>query len=264
MINRLALDHLTAIEAHPARLVEIAGATGFGAVCLFQRAMAELPLMPSYDLVADPAARREVRARADQLGIAIELAYPFSFGSRTEVMTLRPDLECAAELGAGVVNALVYDRDEQRRADRLAEFCDLAAPLGLKTAVEFFPGSAVRDLAQASALVGRVDRPGSIGINVDLLHLVRSGGSPRDLHAIEPEEIFYAQVCDGPIWLTPAEAQSEASSNRLLPGAGEFDIAGFLDVLPEACPVSLEIPRSDPADLEERARQAITAYEGVR
>jgi sugar phosphate isomerase/epimerase len=260
----VALDHLTVIGAKPLALVEAASRSGYSGVCLFQKSMAELPLMADYDLVSDKAERDATRRASIDLGVAIELVYPFSFGSRTLVQSFEPDLECAAELGARRVNALVYDRDISRAADNLSAFVTLASRLGLKTAVEFFPGSQVADLQGALALLERVDNPDWLGLNVDLLHLMRSGGTVTQIVGNLGTNIFIAQVSDGPLILEQSEIAFEASSNRLLPGYGEFDIAAFVARLPAECPICLEIPMTTTAnaspDPSTKAAAALNAY----
>jgi sugar phosphate isomerase/epimerase len=41
----------------------------------------------------------------------------------------------------------------------------------------------------------------------------------------------------------PVDPAIEASSDRLLPGTGGFDLPGFIAALPAQCPLSVEIPR---------------------
>lgn len=236
----LALDHLTVGDCGPLALVEVAHAAGARAVGLFLHAMDVLPHLPRYDLVADRPLRRETRARAEALGVGIDLAYPFTLTGRTEVATLLPALDCAAEIGAARINMLVYDRDPARRADRFAALCEAARGFELGIAVEFFPASQVRTLADALALVRDV---GGAGVNVDLLHLVRSGGTLAELAAAPCDRIACAQLCDGPADCPPDARDREASAERLLPGDGAFDLAGFVHTLPPACPLSVEVPR---------------------
>lgn len=260
----VALDHLTAIDANPRELVDAASMSGYSGVCLFQKSMAELPLMPHYDLISDKAQRDATKQASVDLGVSIELVYPFSFGSRTNVHSFEPDLECAAELGARRVNVLVYDRDQARAADNLRAFVDLAGRYGLQTAIEFFPGSRVSGLQDAVELLKQVGRPERFGLNVDLLHLIRSGGDISQIAGLAEESIFVAQVSDGPLNLDQSQFAYEASSNRLLPGRGEFDIAAFVASLPERCPICLEIPIADSGestlDSAGKAKTAMNAY----
>jgi sugar phosphate isomerase/epimerase len=264
-IPALALDHLTVTDSTPAQLAEIASAVGCRAICLFMEPMEVLPRMPPFDIYGDAAERRRTRARMDDLGIGLDLAYPFSLAGRSEIADFGPKLECAAYLGARFVNVLAYDREPARRIDKFGAFCALAESFGLGTVVEFYPLSQVRSLAEALDLVTAIGRPGRVGINVDLLHLMRSGGSVQELAEAPADYILYAQQCDGPEHFDQARWDFEASSQRLLPGRGVFDLAGFAKALPPGCPVSVELPQETAivagVPALERARQAV---EGVR
>ena len=260
-MRRLALDHLTAVDTNPVHLVEIARATGYDAVCLFLAAMPVLPLMPVFDCIADRPLRRELRAAFAATAIAFDLAYPFTLTGRSVIADYAPALDCVADLGGGMVNVLLYDRDPVRRMDGFAAFCDLAGSHGLAVAVEFYPPSQIASLGAAYDLAARLARPGRVGINVDLLHLMRSGGGAADL-AEATDMIVYAQVCDGPA--VAVDAAYEASAQRLLAGAGVFDMAGFLAALPPGCPVSIEIPRDDcvaTLSAHDRAAQALASVQ---
>ncbi|MEZ5696289.1 MAG: TIM barrel protein [Sphingomonadaceae bacterium] len=238
----LALDHLTVVDAAPVDLIELAHGAGFRAIGLFLHAMKELPLMPPFDLVADRQMRGTVRERAEQLGVGIDIAYPFSLGGSGDLRDFEPAMECAAELGAAFLNLLIFDRDEARRADRLAQFATLAAGFGLTPLIEFYPQSAVASLTDAVALLENLPEPGLAALNVDLLHLYRSGGTSEQVRALPQEMLAYAQICDGPLQRERSEWAVEAGSARQLPGDGAFDLAGFLDALPQPCRVSVEVP----------------------
>lgn len=259
----LALDHLTVADAGPAELVAIAHAVGCPAICLFLGSMAVLPQMPAFDLCGNVQARRELKARMADAGVGLDLAYPFTLAGRTTIESLRPALDSAAALGARMVNVLAYDRDPGRRIETFAGFCDSAREYGLSVVVEFFPSSQVRTLGEALALVAAIGRPGEVGVNVDLLHLMRSGGTIEEVAAAPPGSILYAQMCDGPAAVDPACRDHEASSQRLLGGEGVFDCAGFAAALPAGCPISVELPQGDAlaagVPALERARRAVSS-----
>lgn len=264
----LALDHITTVDCTPSQLVETASAAGCRAVCAFLTPMSVLPDMPPFELHPGSDELRATKARMEDLSIGLDIAYPFTLASRTEIESLRPLLECAAGLNAWSVNVLNYDRDPARRLDQFSRFCELAAgEYGLNVVLEFFPASQVKTLAQALELVTQVGRPGQVGVNVDLLHLVRSGGSIADLRAAPPEYILYGQFCDAPAACADERRDFEASSQRMLAGSGELDVAGFASALPECCRASVEIPRHDAlaagVSAVERARQAVASVESV-
>lgn len=261
----LVLDHLTVVDADPVDLVRLARGQGCSGVGLFLASMPVLPLMPVFDCLADTALQRLLRAALMDEGVALDLVYPFTLTGRSVAPDFVPALDCAAELGARRVNALVYDRDPARRADQFLAFCDLAHARGLGVVVEFYPPSRIADLPAALDLVLGVGRPGEVGVNVDLLHLMRSGGSPADLAQAAAGLVLFAQVADGPI-VAPEDPAVEASSRRLLPGEGAFDCAGFVRALPADCPLAIEAPRD--ADVPNipaatRAARAVAALRGL-
>ena len=260
-----ALDHLTVTDTTPSQLVEIAHAIDCRAICLFMEPMEVLPRMPRFDLYGATAERRETKARLKALGVGVDVAYPFTLAGRTEIDNFRPALDCAAFLEARFVNVLAYDRDPARRLDKFGRFCELAQGFGLGVVVEFYPLSQVRSLSEALELVARIGRPRQVGVNVDLLHLMRSGGSIADLSAAPADHILYGQQCDGAAHYDEQRWDFEASSQRLLPGQGVFDLAGFARALPAGCPVSVELPQDSALEngvpVLARARQAV---DGVR
>lgn len=262
-MQRLALDHITAVDTTPLQLAQIARQAGCDGMCLFMEPMDVLPLMPKFDIYADRVARAELWRVMCDLGVALDLAYPFTLSGRTEVAAFSTAMECAAELGAGLINALLYDREPGRRLERFGAFCDLAGSFGLRVGVEFYPPSQVGSLAAALDLVGAIGRPGKVGVNADLLHLMRSGGSVAELAAAPAQYVLYGQVADGPA-TAPEDADYEASSARMLCGEGAFDVAGFVRALPEGCPISVEIPRNHAMGGETAAMRAQRAVNSAR
>lgn len=257
----LALDHLSVADTSPPQLIEVAAGGGAQAVCLFLESMAILPSMPEFSLVRDRGARRETLARMEALGVGVDLVYPFTLATRTDVEAFRPALEVAAELGARAANVLVYHRDAGPRAECFARFSALALEYGLQVAVEAYPLSRVRTLDDALALAAVAAAPGKVGLNVDLLHLVRSGADLAALRAAPPEAILYGQYSDAPASCDPADREHEATFQRFYPGEGGLDVEGFAMSLPPAVPTSVEVPREDlrlaGVSAAERARLAL-------
>lgn len=239
---RHALDHLTLVDAAPLALARTAAETGYRGICCFLQSMDVLPSMPDFDLVRDPAAMRALRREIDQSGIALDLVYPFTLSRHIPIEDFGPALDCAATLGARFANVLSYDRDPSRRADQFAAFCDLADVRGIGTVLEFFPRSAVGTLGEALLLAGAVEHRGRVGVNVDLLHLMRSGGCVAELAEAPSELLLYAQLCDGPAECTDEVRDHEASRERQLPGTGAFDVRAFVSALPATCLTSIEAP----------------------
>ncbi|MGH7027605.1 sugar phosphate isomerase/epimerase family protein [Brevundimonas sp.] len=261
-----ALDHLTVIEATPLVLAETAARAGFRRLCTFVRSIDGLG-GPSFDLTRDGGARAATRAALDRLGLSVDVAYPFTISDRTRPGDFEADLACAAELGARFVNLLVFARDSGRIQDETARFCERAGCHGLGVAIEMVPASTVRTLAQAAALVRSLGSPGNVGVNLDVLHLYRSGDDPR---AVTPyrDDIVYLQICDGPLDLPVEGRRAEASLQRRLPGRGDFALRELLESLP-LVPASVEIPDAaamragrDPVQRARAAGEAASAILG--
>jgi sugar phosphate isomerase/epimerase len=256
----LALDHLTAVDAGPLDLMDLAAGAGCQAVSLFLYPLSVLPQMPAFDLVGDRAARERCVARRDELGLRVDLAYPFTLAGGTDPDLLVPALVAAAGLGAFAINVLVYDRDPDRRVARLARLAHLAGDHGLATAVEFFPASQVRSLAEGLALVEAVGAA-NLGLNVDLLHLVRSGEGVSALAQAPSGRLFYGQLCDGPLVCPPEARDREAAFERMAPGEGDLDVVGFVAALPATLRLSVEAPLGAAlaagAPISERVRRAV-------
>lgn len=262
-MQRLALDHLTAVDTTPIELAEAARAVGCDAICLFMEPMDILPLMPKFDIYSDLAARRVLKQRMNDLGVTLDVAYPFTIAGRTRVEDFVVAMECAADLDALLVNALIYDRDPARRVDNFGAFCDLAARFDLRVGIEFYPPSQAPSLAAALDLAATMNRPAKVGINADLLHLMRSGGTLAQLADAPASSILYGQLSDGPA-TRPDDLDFEASSARLLAGEGDFDLAGFVRALPEGCPLSVEIPRNGAVGNEPTAERVRKAVDSAR
>jgi sugar phosphate isomerase/epimerase len=199
--------------------------------------------MPAFSLVDDVEGQKRLSDHCQTREVAIDLVYPFTLAGSTQPEAFAPSLKAAAAIGAKAINVLVYDRDLDRRVANTSRLCDLAADQGLNVAVEFFPASQVGSLREALALVAACQRP-ALGINVDLLHLVRSGEGVAALDRAACERVIYAQICDGPAELDADQRAHEAAFERQPPGRGQFDVAGFLSRLPAATPISVEAPQA--------------------
>jgi sugar phosphate isomerase/epimerase len=241
----LALDHITVVDTTPAELAAVAAQTGCDGICIFLHSMPDaLPRLPAYNLITDVSARRETRKICADLGVAIDLAYPFTLASRTNIADFAPALEASADLGAPVVNALLYDRDPVRRLENFGAFCDLAGGYGLEAVVEFYPPSQIKSLADVLTLLRDAGR-GNAGINLDLLHHVRSGGGLDELICAPAGAFRLVQLSDGPASIAEDKLVWEAGMQRLLPGAGALPLRNMLAQLPAKVRLSVEVPQEE-------------------
>jgi sugar phosphate isomerase/epimerase len=146
-------------------------------------------------------------------------------------MTADYVLPIAAKLGAQTVSVaeltgLPFDPVEIAR--HFAALCDRAAEFALRLAIEFVPTGAIADLDRALEIVDRAGR-GNGGIMLDSWHFFRSGSSLDRLARMPGERIFSVQLNDA---LAAPEADLNMGMvNRLLPGEGELDLAGFMQAL---------------------------------
>ncbi len=259
---QLSLDHITVTDTTPAQLAQIAAATGCTGICPFLHSMAVLPAMPEYDLTRDRTTLRETRAVLDDLGLTVDLVYPFTMAGRTVVADFAAALEAGAALGAPLANVLCYDRDPTRRTEKLVELAELAASFGLGLAIEFYPPSQVRTLA---ATLTEIERTGrfDIGVTLDLLHVMRGGEAQASMAMMRDPRIRIGQIADGPADIAPEKIEWEAGIQRVLPGEGAFDIASFVRALDPAVPLSVEVPQQAALDAGvpslDRARGAVEA-----
>jgi sugar phosphate isomerase/epimerase len=245
---------MTVLEVPATELVSIADEVGCEFVCVFVHVpFPNLPFGP-----VTPELAPELRARTDATGVAVTNVEFFVLTPEVEIESFRPAVELGAEIGGGRLVTLVHDTDRARATDSLARLCALAAEHGLEVGIEFMPRApGCPTIEAASELVRRVDAA-NLGFAVDPLHLVRSGGTPADV-AAQPAELFaYAQICDGLDFAVGPDYREEVFE-RALPGEGVFPLAAFVDALPAATPVDVEVPSRNGLPPLDRARRAAAA-----
>ena len=250
----LCLDHLTLSDLTALQLIDVAHQTGCASVSLFIK---PLPLGPYADLLHDKAARAEVIRALRDGGLGVGIVEPFMLEESTDWDELQRTVELTAELG-GRVNALGFDTDPARLRDAMCRLATLASAAGVQMAIEAFPLSAVR--TQADALDLALAAGAHVGLCVDTLHVIRSGGKWDDVAALPPERILHVQLNDGPLE-PPADRYREATIARLLPGQGEFGLDAFLPLIPPSATVAVEAPFIAPAGMTptDRGRIAVQA-----
>jgi len=235
----LSLAHLSELEVPPADLVEIAGAAGFASIGI--RAMAASPGGIEYPLRA-ATEQAEMRRRCASTGVEVLYVEMVSLSRATRVTECLPLLETGAAIGATRLAVAGDDADFAVVAERMAELCDLAAPLGIAVDLEFMPFRPVQSLAHAVDVVRRAARPNA-HVLVDALHVFRSGSSLVDLARLDREKFGTFQICDAPTISPPRDQLVlEARTNRLLPGAGGLDLGALMAALPADIAYGVEVP----------------------
>lgn len=150
-------------------------------------------------------------------------------------------LEVGGEIGARNALIVSQDPDMAANADRFAALAAFALAHGVQPNLEFLPVLAIKTLPQALDIIAPV---AGAGVLVDLLHLVRSGGSVADLASVPAARLHYAQLCDGLAVLgdnSPAAVLADALDGRSIPGEGALPAEAFVRALPTGLPLSLEI-----------------------
>lgn len=181
-------------------------------------------------------------------------------------------LEVAVETGAPLIVCVapirfenMPPRDEVIAAvsDRLAMLADLAAPAGVRLALEQVGLSSTRvgarsgisSLEDASAVVEAVGP--SAGLVLDSYNLATGGVRFEEVARLPSDRIALAHVVDG----------SPSGGPRELPGDGELPLGSFVAALAEASfegALSIELfPAKSPPDPLEFARRGLDALRSL-
>lgn len=138
-------------------------------------------------------------------------------------------VKCVGEihLASGEAQATGYPLPQV--IDAFGGLCRDAARVGTRVSIEIVPGSGVRDLATARAIVeGAGEKNG--GMLIDIWHMARGGIPYDDILTVPPHLITAIEVDD-------ADAEQvgtifeDTINNRRLPGEGALDVPRFLDVI---------------------------------
>lgn len=237
----ISLDQLTVIGVSHAELVEVAAAAGFDAIGPIN-AVRAYEGVPAAHLKAGSPEVRDLRRALDGAGLFINNVDGFALTPDAPLAEMRASLELMAELGARRAVALVFDPDASRAFDNFCRLDAWAQAAGMGLVLEFTPLSQVPGLADAVAYVQRVGSD-NVGLLVDILHLMQSGGSPADLAGVPPGLIRGAQLCDGPAAPSFEAYAHAAIYDRGLPGEGELPVEAFVKALPADVVLGVEAPR---------------------
>lgn len=263
MARALALHHLTVREVSAPRLIEIAASLGCPDVCVFTHAP-RIPIpgatFTRYPLVSNENLK-DVLAAMDAHGVGIGNIEFFPVTEHPDLGDYRPSFEIGAAIGARRAVTHIHDSEPMRAVDTLGRLCDVAAEYGLKLGLEFMGLTpACASIGQALNYVIQVGRD-NIGVALDALHLVRTGGTAEDVAAIPPHHFCYAQICDGFGMEVTGDYRGEGQ-DRQAPGDGDWPLQAIFSALPAATPVDVEIPSTTRVgqgiDPEVRARDAVT------
>ncbi len=196
---------------------------------------------PDWSLQSDPMLRREMISALHERSVSISLGEGFAMRPDVNMADRAADMDTMAELGARGLGAVSMEPDEPRAMDEFAELAEMAGERGMLATIEFAPIQVVNSLNKAIEFVRHADRA-NCGLLIDAMHFFRSGGLVKQIAAIDPAMIRYAQLCDAPAGGPGPDYMTEAMFGRRVPGEGEFPLAAFVAALPKDIPLGLEIP----------------------
>ena len=190
------------------------------------------------DLVVSDLSPEEVRARAQRLGISLDLYQPFRDFEGVSEELLADNLR-RAEARFVVMNRLGMDTllvcsnvatatvdSDEVSAQQLRQLGDLAAAHGVKVAFEALAwGRFVDDYRRAWRIVELADHP-AVGTCLDSFHILSRGHDPAAIEDIPGDKIFFVQLADAP--RLSMDVLSWSRHHRLFPGEGDFDLGGFV------------------------------------
>lgn len=249
-MDRIGIEFITVFGLPPIEFVHLAADVGCRQIGLALAPMFETPLdYPAWSLRDDPVLRREVVAAMRERGVSISVGEGFLVWPRTDMRDCAADLDTMCELGVRRINVCSVDPDTGRSFDQFAALVERAEAVGLETTLEFGPIFTIPDLPTALAALRHVGRS-SFRLLIDTLHLARAGLGPKDIAAIDPGIIGYAQLCDARLAFTPESYMNEARFERMVPGTGELPLFDIVAALPRDIVLGLEVPMLSEAQAE--------------
>jgi sugar phosphate isomerase/epimerase len=153
-----------------------------------------------------------------------------------------------------------YQGDLDEAAAGFADVCDRLAALGMGAAIEFLPEmSNIPDAASALEIVRLAGRDNG-GLCIDSWHHFRGANDLQMLASVPAQRVLDAQINDGPPTKVDPDYYTDCTRHRLVPGAGTFDLVGFVRILDASgvdVPFSVEVISQDLERLppEEAARR---------
>jgi 4-hydroxyphenylpyruvate dioxygenase len=205
------------------------------------------------DLINSASSPAQIRERAADLGLRIELYQPFRDFEGVEPARLAANLSRAsakfrlmAELGVDTMlvcsSVTAPLGDDDLMAGQLRRLAETAAKHGIRVAYEALAwGRHVNDYRHAWRLVAAAGHP-NLGVCLDSFHILSRGHDPAGIRDIPGDKIFFLQLADAPP--LSMDVLQWSRHYRCFPGQGSFDLTGFLGHVLAAGyhgPLSLEV-----------------------
>jgi sugar phosphate isomerase/epimerase len=142
-------------------------------------------------------------------------------------------LDLCRRLGVGTlvvvgdITGPLTQQDLDRVRVSLHECARAAKPHGVRLAFEFQGRATLaNNLQTAASLVAEVDSP-HLGLCLDVFHYYIGPSKSEDLGYLCNENLFHVQFCD----LAWQAREFASDADRILPGDGDFHLAGIVDRL---------------------------------
>jgi len=267
-MERLGIEFLSVFGLPPVEFVTLAADLGCRYISTGLTSVPyNPPTYPPFSLKDDPALRREMIAALRDRGVSISLGEGMLVRPEKDVRDLVSDLEIMGELGIRRINTLSLDPNRTRSIDQFGTLVDMASAVGMEATVETSPGFFPPDLPTALNVIGAVGRP-DFRLLVDVMHIVRSGGTAADLASLDPDSIGYVQLSDVPLVAAGTSSYyEEAMFDRMVPGTGELPLLDILDAVPRDLVIGLEVPSRSQAQAglgpHERLGRCVAAARGL-
>jgi 4-hydroxyphenylpyruvate dioxygenase len=189
------------------------------------------------DFVASPWSPKELRTRAADLGLSLDLYQPFrDFDSVNDgqfarnLVRAQRKFELMEELGCETLLVCssplpAASHDDGQLVEQFSALAELASEHGKKVAYEALAwGAHVNTYGHAWRIVEEVDHP-SLGTCLDSFHILSRGDDPAGIRDIPGEKIFFLQLADAPFMAMDILQWSR--HHRNFPGQGNFDLSAF-------------------------------------
>ena len=235
---KLGLAPLTLFRPPPLDLVRYAGEAGYDAVG-FQLGLQDMPVSP---LAGDAQFLKEAKALLKRWNLSVMEVSNIVFEPERTFDEGRVLIDFAKQIGASIVQATVWDDEQDRVVERLIALADYAKGLDLGITIEYMPYSQCQGFNEAYDLV-RASERSNVHVLLDTLHFSRSGGVLADLDRKEASSYSFIQLCDARAKApAPEDLRYESVYDRLPLGEGDLELGAILERVPTDLPVSLEIP----------------------
>jgi sugar phosphate isomerase/epimerase len=215
-------------DAPPLEFIDAAQRAGFDGLGL---RLHKSPAYPNWvDWLGDSALKREVKQRLADSGQEMVETLSYYLLPEMDWDEYRPSLEYARELGATYALIIGRDPDWSHQRDSFAQFCDIAADIGLIAAIEA-PVGTLFPIDAAFRVIEETGKQNAV-LCIDPTAFMRAGDTPATLQGRNPKLLPYTQLNDG----------KREGGPRVRPGDGEANVSALLQALPRDIPLSLEWP----------------------